>query len=79
MFEEQEPAAHLLDLSGVKKTDMLTVGVTSQSVALTRLCFPAGTAETCSVPAAATRRSQCQASSCLSPAVSARPATVASS
>lgn len=31
MLEEQGPAAHLLDLSGVKKTDVVTVGETGQS------------------------------------------------
>lgn len=50
-----------------------------KSPAVTCLCLPAGTAVTCSVPAVATRRSQCQASSCSSPAASVRPATAASS
>lgn len=47
--------------------------------ALTRLRPPAGTAVTCSAPAVVTRRSQCQASSCLSPAECVRAATVACS
>ena len=46
---------------------------------MTRVFLPAGTAVTCSVPAAVTRRSQCQASSCSSPAASVRPATAACS
>lgn len=50
-----------------------------EGAVMTCLRPTAGTVVTCSAPAAATRRSQCQASSCLSPAASVRPATVACS
>lgn len=50
-----------------------------EGAVMTCLRPTAGTVVTCSAPPAATRRSQCQASSCLSPAASVRPATVACS
>lgn len=59
---------------------MVTWGVKNVRVPqITSPCSLAGTAVTCSVPAVATRGSQCQASSCLSPVVSVRPATAISS
>lgn len=59
---------------------MVTWGVKNVRVPqITSQCSLAGTAVTCSVPAVATRGSQCQASSCLSPVASVRPATAISS
>lgn len=59
---------------------MVTWGVKNVRVPqITSPCSLAGTAVTCSVPAVATRGSQCQASSCLSPVASVRPATAISS
>lgn len=71
-----------MDLSRVKKEthgNCRCKEAQSESSAVTCLCLPAGTAVTCSVPAAATRRSQYQASNCSSPAASVRPATATSS
>lgn len=78
VYEEQGPGASVMYVKESHGNCRCEEAL-SESPAVTCVCPPAGTAVTCSVPAAATRRSQCQASSCSSPPASARPATAASS